>query len=59
MLDLMRQSGDMETFFLVLWCVTFVGLFTFIAVLRWGTAFPRFGRWLDKKLGSDWFSRPR
>jgi len=28
-------------------------------VLRWGLAFPRLGRWLDRRLGISWFSDPR
>lgn len=43
----------------IVFSVAFVGAFGFVAVLRWGLAFPRLGRWLDRKLGTDWFDDGR
>jgi hypothetical protein len=45
----------MRTAWEIIFSVAIVALFTFIIILRWGSAFPRFGRWLDKKLDSNWF----
>jgi hypothetical protein len=49
----------MNIVFEVVFSITFVVLFGFMAVLRWGIAFPRLGRWIDRKLRSDWFDGPR
>lgn len=48
----------MRTAWEVIFSVAVVALFSFITVLRWGSAFPRIGRWLDRKLGSNWFGPP-
>ncbi len=53
------DNGDMRIVLEVLFSIAFVGLFTFIGVLRMGQVFPRLGRWLDSKLGGDWFDDQR
>jgi hypothetical protein len=39
----------------VIFSAALVGFFGLMLVLRAGLTFPRFGRWLDKKLGRHWF----
>lgn len=34
----------------VLFGIIFVAVFLVIALARWGTVFPRFGRWLDAQM---------
>jgi hypothetical protein len=40
----------MGTVLAILFCVFFFPFAICIGLLRWGTAFPRFGRWLDARL---------
>jgi hypothetical protein len=47
--------AGMKVLLEVVFSVAFVCAFGFVAVLRWGLALPRFGRWLDRRLGTNWF----
>jgi hypothetical protein len=49
------NNGRMRVVLEVVFSVAFVGLFAFIAAVRFGWALPRFGRWLNRKLGGNWF----
>jgi hypothetical protein len=40
----------MQTALAIIFGTVFVGVLTFMAVLRWGMTYPRFGRRLDAKL---------
>jgi hypothetical protein len=39
----------------IFFSVAFVGIFAFMGVVRLGWVFPRFGHWLNSKLGGNWF----
>jgi hypothetical protein len=46
------MKSVLDTAFIVVFCVVFFPLALLMIVLRWGTAFPRLGRWLDARLYS-------